>query len=95
MCGVRRLLASNADVDRARFLELLESALELARGLLRNGGSMLLKVFEGPEIKDFRNTCEREFREVSVRKPSASRSRSREYYLLARQFERDNRRNCL
>lgn len=84
-----------AEVDRARFLELLESALELAQVVLRDGGSMLLKVFEGPEIRDFRNACEGCFGEVVVRKPSASRSRSREYYLLARRFRRDNPANCL
>lgn len=83
------------DVDRARFLGLLESALDLSRLLLRSGGNMLLKVFEGPEIKGFREMCERDFREVSVRKPSASRSRSREYYILAKQFRRDTKPNCL
>lgn len=77
------------DVDRARFLDLLESALDVALMTLRNGGSMLIKVFEGPEIKGFRKDCNQHFKDVSVRKPSASRSRSREYYLLAKQFVRD------
>lgn len=77
------------DVDRARFLDLLDSALDMALMTLRNGGGMLIKVFEGPEIKGFRKDCNKHFKDVSVRKPSASRSRSREYYLLAKQFVRD------
>ncbi len=77
------------DADRARFLELLESAMDIARMTLRGGGNMLLKVFEGPEIKGFRKDCDQYFKSVSVRKPSASRPRSREYYLLAKQFVRD------
>lgn len=84
-----------ADADRARFMELLQSALKVARLLLKNGGSMLVKVFEGPEIKGFRKACKLDFREVAVRKPSASRSRSREYYILARKFQRDKHGNCL
>ena len=83
------------DTDHARFLELLTSVLELARLLLKNRGNMLVKVFEGPEIKGFRKACGQVFREVAVRKPSASRSRSREYYLLARQYQRDKEGNCL
>jgi 23S rRNA (uridine2552-2'-O)-methyltransferase len=74
------------DVDQARFLDLIGSALDLAGRVLRPGGGMLLKVFEGPEIKAFRRCCESSFGQVQVRKPSASRAKSREYYLLAKGY---------
>ena len=74
------------DVDQARFLDLLDSALDLAGRILRPGGGVLLKVFEGPEIKAFRQRCESCFGQVQVRKPSASKSKSREYYLLAKGY---------
>jgi 23S rRNA (uridine2552-2'-O)-methyltransferase len=74
------------DVDQARFLDLLDSALDLAGRTLRPGGSVLLKVFEGPEIKAFRQRCESCFGQVQVRKPAASRSKSREFYLLAKGY---------
>jgi 23S rRNA (uridine2552-2'-O)-methyltransferase len=74
------------DVDQARFLDLLDSALDLAGRTLRPGGGVLLKVFEGPEIKAFRQRCESCFGQVQVRKPAASRSKSREFYLLAKGY---------
>lgn len=71
------------DTDQANFLGLLDATLDLSTRILRQGGNLLLKVFEGPELKSFRGRCEREFKRVHVRKPSASRSKSREYYLIA------------
>lgn len=73
-------------VDQAHFLDLLEATLDLACVVLQTGGNMLLKVFEGHEISAFRSRCEHSFRQVQVRKPPASRSKSREYYLLARGY---------
>ena len=78
------------DVDQAHFLDLIDSSLDLAGRMLRQGGGMLLKVFEGPEIKAFRQRCECVFGQVQVRKPSASRSKSSEYYLLAKGYMRNN-----
>jgi 23S rRNA (uridine2552-2'-O)-methyltransferase len=77
------------EVDQARFKALLESTLDVARVVLKKGGSLLVKVFEGPEIKSFRVACEKEFGHVAVRKPAASRARSREFYILARRFRGD------
>lgn len=72
------------DIDQIRFVELLDSALEFASSVLKPGGSMLMKVFEGSEVKRFRDRCAQAFQKTEVRKPSASRSGSKEYYLLAR-----------
>lgn len=77
------------EADQARFLDLLETTLELSRGVLRPGGSVLMKVFEGPQMRSFRSCCEQEFRQVQVRKPAPSRSSSREYYLLAKGLLRE------
>lgn len=72
------------EVDQANFLDLIESTLRLSTLILPVGGNLLMKVFEGPELKDFRARCARMFSQVQVRKPAASRSKSREYYLLAK-----------
>lgn len=72
-----------AEADQARFLDLLNATLDLSRRILRPGGNMLVKVFEGPQAQEFRKRCAREFATVTVRKPAASKSASREYYLLA------------
>ncbi len=74
------------DVDQARFVDLIGSTLDLVGRILRPGGNLLVKVFECPEIRAFRQRCERGFEQVQVRKPAASRSKSREYYILARGY---------
>ena len=71
------------EVDQAKFIALLNAALDFSTHILREGGSLLIKVFEFPELQDFKRRCEQEFKSVYTRKPSASRSKSREYYLIA------------
>ena len=73
-------------VDQPRSMHLAELALEFADRVLAPGGDLLLKLFQGAGfdqiIKDTRNRYGR----VMTKKPKASRSRSSEIYLLARQF---------
>lgn len=72
------------DVDLARTMYLAELALDLARRVLRPGGDFLVKVFQGAGYEEFVKALRTEFATATVRKPKASRSRSREVYLLAR-----------
>ena len=72
------------DVDQARAMYLAELALDLARQVLRPGGDFLVKAFQGAEYEGFVKALRRDFATVLVRKPKASRARSREVYLLAR-----------
>ena len=74
------------DADAALSVELATRILELARGLLRPGGHLLLKIFEGADVPEFVSELAKCFGEVRRRKPSASRAQSREIYLLARNF---------
>ena len=71
------------EVDQANFLAVLDAALDFSTHILGNGGSLLIKVFEFPDLQYFRRRCERKFKRVYPRKPSASRTKSREYYLIA------------
>ncbi len=73
-------------VDQPRAMYLAELTLELAREVLRPGGAMLVKVFQGEGFDDYLRECRTSFGKVVSRKPKASRSRSREIYLLARDF---------
>lgn len=70
--------------DQARSMELAGLAHEFSRALLHTGGTLLLKVFQGPDLPGFRRLLGEDFERVSVRKPPASRARSGEIYLLAR-----------
>ena len=73
-------------IDQPGSIYLAELALEFARSILGKGAYFLVKVFEGDGIGEFRKSLSSEFEKVKVRKPKASRSRSREVYLLAEKF---------
>jgi 23S rRNA (uridine2552-2'-O)-methyltransferase len=71
-------------VDSARSIHLAELAHEFARDRLKPGGDLLVKVFQGAGLDEFRKELSGTFASVAVRKPKASRDRSNEFYLLAR-----------
>lgn len=74
------------DIDLPRVMYLGELALDLARTVLRPGGSFLVKVFHGEGVEDLQKELKNSFDSVKVRKPKASRARSSEIYLLAAGF---------
>lgn len=71
-----------AATDDGRMMHLAELALDFAAQHLRQGGNMLIKVFQGAGFMDFRAAVQKLFRVVHSRKPDASRDRSAELYLL-------------
>ena len=73
-------------IDQPGSMHLAELALDFARSILREGAYFLVKVFEGEGIGEFKQILASEFEKVKVRKPKASRSRSREIYLLAEKY---------
>ena len=73
-------------IDQPGSMHLAELALNFARSILREGAYFLVKVFEGEGIGEFKQILSSEFEKVKVRKPKASRSRSREVYLLAEKY---------
>lgn len=73
-------------VDQPRAMYLAELALEFARKVLAPGGDLLMKVFQGEGSDALRKDLLRSFKQVLVRKPASSRARSREVYLLARNY---------
>jgi len=76
-------------VDQPRVMLLAELSLELAKKILKKEGSILVKTFQGEGHDAFLKTLRACFKQVFVRKPEASRSRSRENYLLAKGFRFD------
>ncbi len=71
------------DADLARSYELAELARDFAVQHLAQGGSFLVKLFQGADFEAYRASLRKEFAKVMVRKPDASRAESREFYLLA------------
>lgn len=79
MSGVRA-------ADQPRAMYLCELALDLAFRVLRPGGDFLIKVFQGEGFDQYLKQVRESFDKVQMRKPTSSRDRSREQYLLARGF---------
>jgi 23S rRNA (uridine2552-2'-O)-methyltransferase len=84
-----------ADVDHDRSMYLVELALDFAKAHLAPGGDFLTKVFQGRDFQPFMKQLRDAFRTVKVRKPPASRQRSSELYLLARDFVSDGKKSLL
>ncbi|GAB4391641.1 MAG: 23S rRNA (uridine(2552)-2'-O)-methyltransferase RlmE [Gammaproteobacteria bacterium] len=76
-------------VDQPRSMYLAELALHLARQILKPRGSLLVKVFQGEGFDNLLRDMRHAFNKVATRKPSASRDRSREIYLLARGYKNE------
>ncbi len=77
-------MSGMAAIDQAKAMYLAELALEFVRSQLKPGGDFLVKVFHGEGFDAYVREVRPLFDKVIVRKPDASRPRSREVYLLAR-----------
>jgi len=73
-------------VDQPRSMYLVELALDMARQVLKPGGSFVTKLFQGEGFDEFVKDARNSFERVRVIKPKASRPGSREVYLVARNF---------
>ena len=73
-------------VDQPRSMYLAELALEFADRVLAPGGDALVKLFQGAGFDEVIRQARRRYGRVVTKKPKASRTRSPEIYLLARQF---------
>lgn len=71
-------------VDQPRSMALAELALDFALAVLNQNGGFLVKVFQGEGFDSFLVAVRQNFKKVIIRKPKASRDRSREVYILAR-----------
>jgi 23S rRNA (uridine2552-2'-O)-methyltransferase len=73
-------------VDQPRSIYLAELALDTAGTVLKPGGTALIKVFQGAGFSEFLTAARLRFGKVRMVKPAASRARSPELYLLAKDF---------
>ena len=74
-------------VDQPRGMYLVELALDFCQQALAQGGDFLVKMFQGEGSDAYIKELRRQFGKVIIRKPKASRPRSPEVYLLARDFK--------
>ena len=71
-------------VDEAQYEGLLDSVLYFCELRLKPNSHLLVKLFEGSAAHYFRREVKSRYKSGVVRKPKASRSKSREYYFLAK-----------
>jgi 23S rRNA (uridine2552-2'-O)-methyltransferase len=76
-----------SSADQAGAIYLLELALDMVRRVLKPGGSFVAKLFQGVGSDAYLKELRTAFEKVSIRKPAASRSRSREVYVVAKGFK--------
>jgi len=77
-------LSGVAVADAARMGHLAELALEFSQAHLRTDGALLIKCFHGSGYSQIVESFKKVFKMVAPRKPSASRNRSAETFLLGR-----------
>lgn len=79
-------MSGNAEVDMPRAMYLAELAVDFAYNMLKPGGILVMKLFHGVGFDELVKDIRSHFKKVAIKKPKASRSRSRETYLLAKGY---------
>lgn len=75
------------EVDHMQSLELGRRAFHLSKELLGIGGSLVIKLFQGQEIKNFKKEVEKYFDFCRLYTPPASREGSREVYMVCKRYK--------
>lgn len=86
LCDIAPNLSGMDAIDQPRSMYLCELALDFAAQVLKPGGAALIKTFQGAGFQELVAEARRRFDKVKFAKPEASRARSAELYLLARDF---------
>ena len=82
--------ATSGAGDHFLSVRLCDRVVELAPDLLRAGGALAMKVFEGEQYPDLVRRTSALFAQCKGFKPAASRSVSREIYIVASGFRADD-----
>lgn len=83
ICDMAPNISGMGVVDLPRAYYLSELALDLAQQVLKPGGGLLVKLFQGEGFDAYLKLLKQHFSRLVMRKPKASRTRSREIYALA------------
>lgn len=80
-------MSGNAVIDQPAAMYLVELALDMAQSILKPGGAFVAKLFHGAGFDEYVKTVRQQYNKVVMRKPEASRARSRETYIVASGFK--------
>jgi 23S rRNA (uridine2552-2'-O)-methyltransferase len=87
LCDIAPNMSGDRSIDMPRAMYLAELALDFALKVLPAEGGFLIKLFQGEGFEAVLGEIKRNFKLVTIRKPKASRGRSREVYVLARNLK--------
>jgi 23S rRNA (uridine2552-2'-O)-methyltransferase len=79
-------MSGMASIDQPGAMYLVELALDMARQVLKPNGTFVDKVFQGEGFDEYLTDVRSSFTKVLIRKPKASRPRSREVYIVGKGF---------
>ena len=80
-------MSGNDGIDMPRSIYLCELALDMAQQVLKPKGTFIVKLFQGQGSEAYLKEVKASFNSVKIRKPKASRARSREVYVLAQGYK--------
>lgn len=81
-------ITGNSFIDQPRAISLAELALDACNRVLKFNGSFVVKVFQGKDSDRYIKQVRCSFSITRVRKPDASRARSKEIYVVAKGYKR-------
>ena len=87
ICDIAPNISGIDVADQAASMYLVELALDMARQVLKPKGDFVAKVFQGAGSDAYLKELRRSFEKLLIRKPAASRPRSREVYVVAKGFK--------
>jgi 23S rRNA (uridine2552-2'-O)-methyltransferase len=76
-------------VDQPAMIYLAELAVDLVQQVMTADGIFIAKLFQGEGFDEFVRNTRKVFNVVSLKKPDASRSKSREVYLVAKGLKKN------
>lgn len=86
ICDMAPNISGMSSIDQPRSMYLVELAWDCAQKILKPGGAFLAKVFQGQGFDAYLAALRPHFKHVKLRKPDASRPKSRELYVLGIEF---------
>lgn len=91
VCDAAPHLSGAKSYDQARIMALNEDALMFAASLLKQGGNLVMKSFQGEDFNDLLEQVKERFYSVRVIRSKATRRGSTECYIVAKNFIGDAR----
>ena len=86
VCDSSPKLSGTRSYDQARAIDLNQQALRVARTLLKRGGNLIMKSFQGEDFSWLYNQVKKDFYSVRTYKAQTTRKGSTEMYIIAKNF---------